>query len=72
MKYFMSFKMGTLKFIDSFQFMGSSLEKLVENLYDKDDTYKNFNSMKNILINISLSYVKKVNILMSGWTMLKN
>ena len=43
---FMSFKMGTLKFIDSFQFMGSSLEKLVENLYDKDDTYKNFNSMK--------------------------
>ena len=42
----MSFKMGTLKFIDSFQFMGSSLEKLVENLYDKNDTYTNSNSMK--------------------------
>jgi hypothetical protein len=42
----MSFKMGTLKFIDSFQFMGSSLEKLVENSYDKDDAYQYFNSMR--------------------------
>ena len=40
--------MGSLKFIDSFQFMGSSLEKLVEILYDKnnDDKYINFHSMK--------------------------
>ena len=42
----MSFKMGSLKFIDSFQFMGSSLEKLVENLYDNEDKHKNFHSMK--------------------------
>ena len=31
---FMSFKIGELKFIDSFQFMASSIEKLTENLYD--------------------------------------
>ena len=42
----MSFKLGPLKFIDSFQFMTSSLEKLVTNLYDKDDKFKNFSSMK--------------------------
>ena len=43
---FMSFSIGSLKFIDSFQFMASSLEKLTENLYDPIDRYKNFNSMK--------------------------
>jgi hypothetical protein len=43
---FMSFKIGQLKFIDSFQFMGSSLEKLTEHLYDKDDKYKHFHNMK--------------------------
>jgi hypothetical protein len=36
---FMSFSIGDIKFIDSFQFMASSLEKLVENLYDKEDKY---------------------------------
>ena len=32
----MSFKIGELKFIDSFQFMASSTEKLSENLYTAD------------------------------------
>ena len=36
----MSLKMGKLNFIDSVQFMNSSLEELVNNLYDKDDRYK--------------------------------
>ena len=43
---FMSFGIGNLKFIDSLQFMASSLEKLVENLYDKNDKYINFNHMR--------------------------
>ena len=46
---YMSFTIGKLKFIDSLQFMASSLEKLAENLYDKDDRYKNFIFMKRIL-----------------------
>ena len=37
---FMSFKIGELKFIDSLQFMASSIEKLTENLYTTD--YKPF------------------------------
>ena len=44
----MSFTIGDLKFIDSFQFMASSLEKLAVNLYDEEDKYKNFNFMKEI------------------------
>lgn len=50
---FMSFKIGSLKFIDSFQFMSSSLEKLVENLYDNnnDDKYINFPCMKQYFYN---------------------
>lgn len=43
---FMSFNIGSLKFIDSFQFMASSLEKLVVNLFDENDKYVNFNNMK--------------------------
>ena len=44
---FMSFSIGrSLKFIDSLQFMASSLEKLVENLYDGEDKFKNFANMK--------------------------
>ena len=44
---FMSFDIGMLKFIDSFQFMASSLESLVENLYakDEDDKYSMFAAM---------------------------
>ena len=41
---FMSFDIGNLKFIDSVQFMASSLEKLIENLHNdipvtKDDNF---------------------------------
>ena len=42
---FMSVTIGDLRFIDSMQFMASSLEKLVENLYDEKDKYKNFKYM---------------------------
>ncbi len=42
----MSFKINNLKFIDSFQFMSSSLETLAGNLYDNNDKYINFNNMK--------------------------
>ena len=43
----MTFSIGDLKFIDSFQFMASSLEKLVENLYDpSEDKFQNFKFMK--------------------------
>ena len=48
---FMTFKMGSLKVIDSFQFMASSLEKLVTNLYEEKDKYTNFNSMKQYFSN---------------------
>ena len=43
---FMSVTVGDLRFIDSMQFMASSLQKLVENLYDDKDNYKNFTHMK--------------------------
>ena len=56
---FMTFSVGDIKFIDSFKFMATSLDKLVKNLYDKtdpsdqfsgthtrSDKYKHFNFMK--------------------------
>ena len=47
---FMSLNVGHLKFIDSFQFMASSLESLVDNLIEKkqDDKYINFPCMKQV------------------------
>ena len=38
---FMTFSIGDIKFI-FVQFMASSLEKLVENLYDPSDKFNNF------------------------------
>ena len=35
----MSIKIGDMTFIDSYAFLGESLEKLVKNLYDKEDTF---------------------------------
>ena len=43
---FMSFSIGDIRFIDSFKFMASSLEKLAKNLHDKEDEFKYFNFMK--------------------------
>ena len=43
----MTFKIGDLKFIDSYQFLGASLDKLVESLKSPGpDPYKEFNTMK--------------------------
>ncbi len=36
---FMTFSIGDLNFIDSAQFMASSLDNLVENLYDSENRY---------------------------------
>ena len=44
---FMSFKVGKLRLIDSFQFMGTSLEFLVGNLKTPEgDAYQHFHAMK--------------------------
>ena len=43
---FMSFSINDCRFIDSMQFMSSSLEKLVENLYDPEAKYKHFKYLK--------------------------
>jgi len=45
---FISFSIGDIKFCDSMKFLGTSLEKLVKNLYSDDinDKYKYFNFMK--------------------------
>ena len=67
---FMSFDIGSLKFIDSFQFMASSLESLVENL--KDETYSNFNCMRSVFPDHLELLCQKGSILMNGLIMLKS
>ncbi len=54
---YMSFKINNMKFIDSFQFMSSSLETLAENLYDDNDKYINFNNMKQEFNNEQLEWL---------------
>ena len=50
MEKFMTFGVGDIKFIDSFQFMASSLETLAEHLITKSkDEYEMFENLKNIL-----------------------
>ena len=62
------FKQKSLLFIDSIQFMNSSLEKLIKNLSDSDFKYltEEFGSKNLELLK------KKMLILMSTWTVLKD
>ena len=48
---FMTFSIGDIKFIDSLQFMASSLETLANNLSsnNKNDKYENYHNMKHTL-----------------------
>jgi len=68
---FMTFSIGDLKFVDSFQFMASSLEKLVEHLYDEEDKFKHCHSIKKILM-ITNYYVKQDFTHMNGLTISTN
>ena len=36
---FLPFRIGTLKIIDSYAFLGESLDPLAQHLYDKEDKY---------------------------------
>ena len=47
----MSITLGSIRFIDSYQFMKESLSKLIENLYEENgnDKYINFPNMKTFL-----------------------
>ena len=50
----MTFGVGYIKFLDSVQFMASSLETLAENLSTTStDNYELFENMKNILTHMS-------------------
>ena len=46
---FMSFKIGELKFIDSSQFMSSSIEKLSENSYEHENDKKQIQEHEKML-----------------------
>ena len=64
---FMSFKIGDMKFIDFYGVICELLDKLVKNLYDKEDKFQNFHNMKkDIMGNIWTSYVERASIIMSG------
>ena len=56
---FMSFKIGDLKFLDSFQFLSSSLEQLSKNLYDETDKFKYLNNMKKFFPDINKTLCQK-------------
>ena len=69
---FMSFSIGDLRFIDSFAFMASSLDSLVNILYDDKDKFINFTCMKNMFLIIWIYYVEKGFIRMNGLIIFKN
>ena len=68
----MSISIGDLKFSDSFKFMATSLQKLVENLYDKDDKFQDFNFMKKNSLIIMNYYLKKEYTPMTGLMIYQN
>ena len=55
---FMTFSIGNLKFIDSFQFMTASLEKLTDSLKSKTgDPYEKFHNMKRFFTDAELALI---------------
>ncbi len=70
---FMTFSFDQLKFIDSFQFMATSLDNLVENLKEKDgDKFLILIILSHFMKNILVYCVVKAFILMNGLTMKVN
>ena len=56
---FMTFNIGDLEFIDSFQVMASSLDSLVSNLFDKYDQSNNFNHMESQFLDQKNMFCRK-------------
>ena len=55
-----------MKLIDFHIFICESLDKLVKTLYNKEDKFKNFHNIKNIMRNIWTSYVERASIITNG------